>query len=109
MGTVTVQTPDIIHQGPVHPSFVERFVHHIFVALPAQFGTLLLDFNRGRRFGSCVALGTLFLADRLMDSGKKDTLFVRSMGIVAGITVGIRYGVVHVFLFKRRFVGLMAS
>ena len=108
MGVVTIQTSDIIHQGPVHPIFGKRFVHHVFVALPAQLIALLLGLERGFRFGPRVALSTFFLADRLMSIGIQDTLFVGAVRVVAGAAVGIRYGVVHVLLFKKRFVGLMA-
>jgi hypothetical protein len=46
MGVMTIQTPGIIHQGPVNPIFGKCFVQHVFVTLPAQLSASLLGLKR---------------------------------------------------------------
>lgn len=37
VGFVTIQTPGLIHHGPVDSVFIKGFIHHGAVASPAQF------------------------------------------------------------------------
>jgi hypothetical protein len=60
------------------------------------------------RSGFLVALGTLSFGNSSVGNIKYDSPIVRSMGIVAGSTVGGFHRIIPVLSCKRYFVGLMA-
>lgn len=108
MRAMTIQTANIINQGPVHPVFVKCLRNHIFVTLPAQLSGLLFGLEGVRRSGFLVTLGTLSLGNTSMGNIKYDSPCIGAMRVVAGVTVRLCHIVIHVLPFKSEFIGFMA-
>ena len=105
MRLMTVQAAEIINERPVHPILVKGLIHHLFVALFAQFS--------GRSPGlqgrtPLVASGALSLGNGHMGHVEYSPPGIGAVGIVAGNTVRIPYRVIHVRSFESELSCLMA-
>ncbi len=92
---MAVQAPDIIRQGPVQSIFIECFVNHVFVTLPAQHRALFLDLEGIGRGGFKVAFRTFILGHRRMHFIVYDSPFVGTVRAVAGVAGSIGHGVIR--------------
>ena len=97
MRLVTIQAADTINERPVHPTLVEGLIHHLFVTLFAQFSGRSPGLQRSTLL---VAGGALSLGNGPMGYIEYGPPGIRAVGIVAGNTVRIRHGVIHVRSFE---------
>jgi hypothetical protein len=105
MGLMTIQAANIIYERPVHQTFVEGLIHHLLVALFAQFSGRSPGLQRSTLL---VAGGALSLGNGLMGHVEYSPPGIRAVGIVAGNTVRIRHGVIHVRSFESELACFMA-
>ena len=98
MGFVAVQTSRFINERPVDSILIKRVIHHAAMTPSTEFVTRSSGLKRSWGIGGLVALRTDFIGHRLMDVIKQDPLPVRAMGVMAGRTIRLFDGVVHVLL-----------
>jgi hypothetical protein len=90
------------------PIFVEGLTDHILVTLRTQLRTLFFCFNRIWRSGWQMAFRAFIFGHGGVYLVIENAPGIGTVGTMAGITVGVCYGVVQVFAVKRRLVGFMA-
>ena len=95
MGLMAVQAAHLVNERPVYPVFIKCVIHHRAVAAPAQLKPCLLGVQRVRRSGCLVALCTRLIGDRSVDIIEQDSGPTRSVGVMAGATVRLRNGIIH--------------
>ena len=109
MRFVAVQTTRLVDERPVDSILIKRVIHHAAMAPSTEFVTRSSCLKRSWGIGGLVALGTDLIGNRLMDVIKQDSSPVRAMGVMAGRTIRLFDGVVHVLLSKSRAIGLMTA
>ncbi len=109
MGFVAVQTTRFINERPMDSTLIKRVIHHAAMAPSTELVTRSSCLKRSWGIGGLVALGTDLIGNRLMDVIKQDSSPVRTMGVMAGRTIRLFDGVIHVLLSKNRTIGLMTT